>query len=165
MKKIREIVIGFGTILILLTNSINLADAITARVIEIYDGDMFSVNLEGETVNIVLYGIDAPESGQNGNASATRFLKRSILEHHVEIKVLETDSIGRSHAIVIRKGRGSTVNADMVAHGYSWVNPDSCIANECSYWKELESNAKNLKFGIWSGYDLVPPWEFKREKH
>ncbi|BBO71760.1 hypothetical protein DSCA_56900 [Desulfosarcina alkanivorans] len=126
-----------------------------------YDGDTLSVSVQGERVSVRLYGIDAPESGQDGNVSATRFLKRLIWEHPLEIKVVEIDRIGRSHAIVTRRGKDTSVNAAMVANGYSWVNPGRCRVEACASWKKLESHARKYKLGIWSGFDLVPPWEFK----
>ncbi len=154
----------FAVALILLTVSLNFAYATTATVVRVYDGDTLSVDMRGEKVSIRLYGIDSPEGGQDGNVDATRFLKRLILEHPLEIIVLEIDLAGRSLAIVIREGKESSVNAAMVANGYSWVNPGKCKADDCRYWKELESQARRLRLGVWSGYNLVPPWEFKRQE-
>jgi len=153
----------FVVVIIILVASLNFAYATPAKVIRVYDGDTFSINLQGEKVSIRLYGIDAPESGQDGNVSATRFLKRLVLEQPLEIKVIASDSIGRSLAIVIREGKESSVNAAMVGNGYSWVNPGKCKVDECTYWEKLESHARKLKLGIWSGYDLVPPWEFMQQ--
>jgi hypothetical protein len=31
-------------------------------------------------------------------------------------------------------------------------------------WKKIESQARKLKLGIWSGFDLVPPWEFQERE-
>lgn len=161
MERIKKMVLRLGVVFIILATSLTLAYATPAKVISVYDGDTFSIILQGEKVSLRLYGIDAPESGQAGNVSATRFLKRLVLEQPLEIKVIATDSIGRLLAIVIREGKESSVNAAMVGNGYSWVNPGKCKVDECTYWEKLESQAKKLKLGIWSGYDLVPPWEFK----
>ena len=161
MQRIRKVVLRSAVVFIFLATSPNFANASPAKVIRVYDGDTLRIILQGEKVSIRLYGIDAPESGQAGNVSATRFLKRLVLEQPVEIKVIATDAIGRSLAIVIREGKEPSVNAAMVGNGYSWVNPGKCKVDECTYWKKLESQAKKLKLGIWSGFDLVPPWEFK----
>ena len=153
----------FVVALITLAANLNLAYATQAKVIRVYNGDTLSINLAGERVSIRLYGIDAPESGQDGNASATRFLKRLVIEQPLEIKVITNDTLGHSLAIVTREGEKSSVNAAMVGNGYSWVNPGTCKVDACAYWKKLESQAKSLKLGIWSGFDLVPPWEFKSQ--
>jgi len=52
----------------------------------------------------------------------------------------------------------------MVANGYAWVNPERCRTDECPNWKEIESQARSLKLGIWSDYDVVPPWEFRKRQ-
>lgn len=151
-------------VLIILLTSLNFAYATTAKVIKIYDGDTLKVDVQGEALNIRLYGVSAPEGGQDGNVAATRFLRRLILGHPLEIQVMETDLFGRPLAIVIREGKESSVNAAVVANGYAWVNPGECKSDPCNYWKKLELSARKLKLGIWSGYDLVPPWEFGKQK-
>jgi micrococcal nuclease len=138
--------------------------ATPAIVTRVYDGDTLTADAEGKKISIRLFGIDAPESGQDGNVAATRFLKRLVLEHPVDIKVIETDRLNQNFAVVIREGKESSVNAAMVANGYAWVNPDQCKTNECPNWKKIESQARTLKLGIWSEYNLVPPWEFRKQQ-
>ena len=103
------------------------------------------------------------ESGQKGHVSAARFLRSLVFGNVLEINVLERDWTGWLHAIVTRVGNGTSVNAAMVANGYSWVHPQKCNTAACGEWKAFESMARKYKLGIWSGYDLAPPWEFKRE--
>ena len=148
----------FAVVAIILAVGLNVAYATQTKVIKVYDGDTFSIDQEGEKVSVRLYGIDAPESGQDGNLSATRFLKRLVFAQPLEVNVVETDLFGRSLAIVMREGKKSSVNAAMVGNGYAWVNPDACKVDACTYWKTLEFDARKLKLGIWSGFDLVPPW-------
>ena len=151
-------------VLVLLTTSLNVAYAAPATVNTVHDGDTLSVDVKDGVVNLRLYGIDAPESGQNGNVTAKRFLLRLVSGHPLEIEEMGTDRFGRTLAIVIRKGKESSVNAAMVGNGYAWVNPDQCKARECVRWKGLEAQARRLGLGIWSGHDLVPPWEFARRQ-
>ncbi len=155
---------SIASVLIILFCIPNFAYATTATVIRVYNGDTLNVDVLGKTVRIRLYGIDAPESGQDGNVAATRFLRRLVLEHPVEVNVLETDRLNQAFAVVIRKGKESSVNAAMVANGYAWVNPEQCRTDECPRWIKIESQARMLKLGIWSDYDVVPPWEFKNQQ-
>lgn len=152
---------NIAAVLIILAAMPNFAYATPAKVIRVYDGDTLNVEVQGETVMIRLYGIDAPESGQDGNVAATRFLRRLVLEHPVVFKVIETDRLNQAFAVVIRQGKESSVNAAMVANGYAWVNPDGCKTEACAKWKMMENQARMLKLGIWSDYDVVPPWEFR----
>lgn len=148
--------------LIILITSLNVAYAKAAKVITVYDGDTFVVDMHGDEIKIKLYGIDAPEAGQNGNGLSTRFLRSLILNSQLEINVIETDIFGRTLAVVIREGKESSVNAAMVSNGYAWVYSKKCKIDECNKWKALESKARILKLGIWSGFDFVPPWEFRK---
>jgi len=63
---------------ILLLTPLTSTNAASAQALQVYDGDTFKILMEGKKVRLRLYGIDAPESGQKGNVSAARFLKRSV---------------------------------------------------------------------------------------
>jgi endonuclease YncB( thermonuclease family) len=151
-------------LIILMITAFAFAYAAANKVIKVYDGDTLMVEMQGEKVKIRLYGIDAPESGQHGNVSSARFLRRRVFGNTVTIKVIKTDLFGQPIAIVFREGRSSSVNAAMVANGYAWVDPAQCKADDCMDWRNLESQARKLKLGIWSGFDLKPPWEFRKQQ-
>jgi micrococcal nuclease len=151
-----------AAVFIVLITISHFAHATTAKVIRVYNGDTITVEAQGKKIRIRLYGIDAPESGQDGNVAAKRFLRRLVLEHPVEIKVMDNDQLNQIFAVVIREGKESSVNAAIVANGYAWVNPDQCKTDECPKWEDIESQARALKLGIWSDYNLVPPWEFRK---
>jgi micrococcal nuclease len=153
-----------AAVLFFLTLASSVACAAEATVVGVDDGDTLDVDLQGKTIKIRLYGIDAPEAGQQGNVSATRFLRHLVLKHPLTIKVLDTDMFGRMHAIVIRNGKESSVNAALVANGYAWVHAEQCWVEECRYWEKLEVQARRLKLGIWSRFDLIPPWEFGKQQ-
>ncbi|MFO7714371.1 thermonuclease family protein [Desulfosarcina sp.] len=148
-------------VLVFLFTHSSCAYALITKVLDVYDGDTLSVGMQGERVAIRLYGIDAPEAGQNGNVASTRFLRRLIHEKPVVIKVMGTDGFGWTLAIISFEGKAISVNAVIVANGYAWVNPRECRVDVCTDLKKFETQARMLKLGIWSGYDLVPPWEFK----
>lgn len=144
--------------------TIGSAYGFTARVTGIDDSDALVVTAQEEKVTVRLYGIDAPESGQQGSNASHRYIKSLVADHPVFVEVLDTDSFGRSVAIVKRLEKESSINAAMVANGYAWVDPKLCKIDACKQWKSLQGQAKKFRLGIWSGYDLVPPWEFKKQQ-
>lgn len=136
----------------------------TATVTDVFDGDSLNVEVKGQKIRVTLYGIDAPESGQDGNTSATRFMRHLVLHRSVVLTVMGQDVFGRTQAIITPTGQTFSANDSIVANGYAWVNPFDCKATACIQMKELESRAKKLRLGIWSGYDLVSPWEFRKQR-
>ena len=142
----------------------NPAFAEKATVIAVFDGDSLNVEIKGEKVRVKLYGIDAPENGQKGNSAATRFLKNHVLNSPVEFKEMGKDGFDRTLAILNVADYKFSVNASMVANGYAWVKPDECNIADCAKMQKMESKARQLKLGIWSGFNLVPPWEFTKQQ-
>jgi endonuclease YncB( thermonuclease family) len=151
-------------VLIILMAGLNIVYAASAIVVGVYDADLLNIEDHGEETRIRLYGVDAPEAGQNGNVAAIRFLRRMVLDHPVTVKVIETDRLNQIFAVVVREGKESSVNAAIVANGYAWVNRDRCRADECEVWKAMENRARTLKLGIWSDYNVMPPWEFREQQ-
>lgn len=150
-----------STLLIMvLWMSVASAHGSAGEITGVEGGDSLVAVVEGETRRIRLYGIDAPVSGQHGSNAAQRYLRNLALEHPVEIDIIETDSHDRAVAIVRRVKKESSINAAIVANGYAWVNPKTCTATVCRKWKALERQASRYRLGIWSGFDLVPPWEY-----
>lgn len=137
--------------------------ATMARVIAVFDGDSLNVDIKGQRIRIKLYGIDAPERGQNGNTSARRFLRHLALDRTVALRDMGQDIFGQTIAILTPEGQEISINARIVANGYAWVNPVECKITDCDQMKQMESQAKRLKLGIWSGYNPLPPWEFRKQ--
>jgi endonuclease YncB( thermonuclease family) len=160
MKKIGHTAL----LILLLLAGKDVARANPVQIVDVFSGDTLSVSMGGDTLSIRLYGIDAPESGQHGNVAATRFLKRLLRNQAVRVEWLHADGLAPPLAILVRDGKESSVNAAMVANGYAWVYPRHCTIDICSQWKQLEAKARMFGLGIWSGFDLLPPWEFNRRQ-
>lgn len=140
------------------------AHGFMGEVTDVNSGDTLVANVQGQKFSIRLYGIDAPESGQHGANAAKRYLRTLALAHPIEVEVIETDVFGIAVAIVRRVEKESSINAAIVANGYAWVNPKLCRADVCDKWTGLQSQAKKYGLGIWSGFDLIPPWEFNSQQ-
>ncbi len=134
------------------------------EVTSVDSGDTMVAETQGQQHRIRLYGIDSPESGQHGSNAAQRYLRNLALAHPVDVEVIETDAFGRAVAIVRRVGKESSINAAIVANGYAWVNPQLCRVDVCNKWIDLQRQARRYRLGIWSGFNLVPPWEFKAQQ-
>lgn len=155
---------AFPLILFLLCLAAATAYGFPATVVAVDNGDTLVVVSDGERRTVRLYGIDAPVSGQQGANAAKRYLRSIALSSPVDVEVVSTDVFGRSLAIVRRAHIMSSVNASIVANGYAWVNPKTCQKDKCGKWRRLEGQARKYRMGIWSGYDLTPPWEFKQQQ-
>ena len=148
----------------LLWAAVGGAHGFKGEVVSVDGGDTLVAEAQGEKHRIRLYGIDSPESGQHGSIAAKRYLRGLALAHPVEVEVIETDVFGRSVAIVRRVGKESSINAAIVANGYAWVNPQWCRVDVCDSWIDLQRQARKYRLGIWSGFDLIPPWEYKEQQ-
>lgn len=148
----------------LLWTAVGGVHGFTGKVTSVDSGDTMVAEAQGQKHRIRLYGIDSPESGQHGSIAAKRYLRGLALAHPVEVEVIETDVFGRSVAIVRRVGKESSINAAIVANGYAWVNPQWCRVDVCDSWIDLQRQARKYRLGIWSGFDLIPPWEYKEQQ-
>lgn len=132
--------------------------AITGRVSFVADGDSFEMHTEaGQTVRVRMFGIDAPEKGQDHSNRAREALMARIHRRRIEVRVIETDSYGRFVGEVFRDG--VSINRAMVADGWAWhyarYSNDPALA-------QAERAARADRRGLWRGRQPVPPWEWRR---
>ncbi len=101
-----------------------------------------------------MYGIDAPEKGQDFSRKATDYLKSLIHSQIVTLKFKETDMHGRFVALTYLSD-GREVSHEMVRAGYAWhykhYNTDVDLS-------ELEEKARKEKIGLWADKYPVEPW-------
>ncbi len=125
----------------------------------IADGDTIKV-LHGKKVeSIRLKGIDCPEKHQPFGMKAKQFA--SSLCFGLEVNVLETnrDRYNRLVAdIVLPDGR--ILNHEMVKNGYAWWYKQYSPHDE--FLRELESEARKSKLGLWREAHPEPPWLFRK---
>ncbi len=140
------------------------AHGFSGTVAAVHSGETLAVVTEEGRRTIRLYGIDAPASGQQGANAAKRYLRGLAMAHPVEVEVIAMDVFGQTVAVVKRVQKESSINAAIVANGWAWVNPKTCQADVCATWQRLQRQAQKYRLGIWSGYDLTPPWEFRAQQ-
>jgi len=141
-----------------------------ATVQSITDGDTIVVRTaEAEDITIRLFGIDAPESGQEGGEAAAKALS-PIQGRQVTIREMDSDSESGMAALV--ECDGESVNLDQVKKGQAWYYPEACQEQPiCGELEKAEKEAREAKRGLWSkGWfwenkgEPVPPWEWKRKQ-
>ena len=125
-----------------------------AQVIAIKDGDSFVVSQAGNSIELRLIGIDAPEYGQPWSQEAREELVRTIPDgtfiYYTEEKLLP-DAFGRKLVVVyteVDQPFEESINARLVRLGLAIVPdyPDPTI-----YYpelKRLEKEAKEKSLGI-----------------
>ena len=130
-------------------------------VLRVSDGDTIRVRLDGKETRVRLYGIDAPESKQEGGIEATKFLKHLLLTGKVTVTALDVDRCGREVALV-DLATGENLQEMLLERGLAWVYPQYCKAAFCADWKEIEARAREKKAGIWAG-EPVEPWVWRKK--
>lgn len=136
------------------------AEAATARVIDVLDGDSVVVKMDAGRVEVRLFGIDAPEHKQAYSDSARKGLEDLVNNRDVELLPVEKDRFGRTVAQLLRKSDRLNVNQEMLRRGHAWVYRQY---NDDKAWIAIETEARDAGRGLWAGDDPVPPWNWRRE--
>ena len=147
---------------------------VTAKVVNIIDGDTIKIRLDGNIVKVRLQGIDAPERGQPYNKESTRYLKSLIAGKTVTIKVTKTDRYGRIIGQLFAAPQDCKscthtrdINLEQVKAGYAWWY--EYYANEQSWsdrrnYKTAQNNARKAGLGLWSDPNPVNPYDWRKQK-
>ena len=123
------------------------------------DGDTVHVFHQDETYKVRLIEIDAPERNQPYGKDSTDYLKLLLNEGKVDVEISGTDRYGRKLGRLYWKGRD--INREMVTAGYAWVYDD--YVTDRSFY-ENQSEARELKKGLWKDSSPIPPWEWRKRK-
>jgi endonuclease YncB( thermonuclease family) len=127
------------------------------KVFKIADGDSFEGRAGSETIRIRLYGIDAPEKGQDFYRKSKDRLGALCAEGPVKVLPRNRDGFGRLVADVY-SASGTYMNTTLVAEGLAWHFTKYSNSAELA---RLEREARAKGIGIWSLKNPVAPWEFR----
>lgn len=137
------------------------SDAAFARVVNIADGDTFTMLEPGNTqVKVRLFGIDSPERAQPFGTAARRHLGQLLEGHGVRIDVRDRDRYGRSVAIAFRDD-GLNINEAMLRDGFAWHYKQY---DKNAAWSRLEADARTYRVGLWADEHPTPPWLWRKQK-
>ena len=136
------------------------AQTITGKVVGVADGDTITVLQDNTQYKIRLYGIDAPESGQDFGRKAKHFTSSWVFGKQVRVVQKAIDRYDRVVGIVFF---GSTcINEEIVRDGLAWIDQRYCKDSVCREWAGLEAQARAKKIGLWSHPDPIPPWDYRK---
>jgi len=135
---------------------------IAGKVAKVFDGDSFIVkSVSGQTIEVRLAGIDAPEKNQPYADNARAALRGLILDRNLRLEVLDVDRYGRKVARAYREADGMDINAELIRRGHVWVYRRR--AYDLSLY-DLERAARERKLGLWAlpESEREPPWRWRR---
>ncbi len=153
----------FSVIFVLVFYNQAFAGGVNVNLIRVIDGDTICVLHAEKEVKIRLYGIDAPEIGQNHGEEATAFVQDILAaEKSLRVTFLGKDSYGRLIGIVHLGA--DTLQAILVRHGWAWVYNAYCQQTVCQNWGQLQRTAQVTQVGIWQVGEVVSPWDWRESK-
>ena len=140
-------------LILVLLPSISFADQF--RVTRVNDGDTIKAVTNGETIEVRLVGIDAPElstkthrPGQPFSLKAKQHLASRILDKVVTVKSYGKDRHGQSLCEVFVNG--VNINFEMVKFGYAEVYRGKPVKGlDFATYRDAEKEAKAKAVGIW----------------
>jgi len=136
------------------------AEPIIGRVVWVYDGDSFLLQDGQNTLEVRLWGIDAPEYKQPCGREATKFLIGLIKGKYVSVEKVDQDKYGRIVAKVHLED--VYINLEILKNGYAWWYQH--YAPKERAFRDAEETARSQKGGLWRDPNPINPREW-REQH
>ena len=138
---------------------------IVGRVVGVSDGDTITVLVDNhDRLKVRLAGIDAPEKSQPFGSVSKKSLSDQVFGKTVNIESNKKDRYGRFLGRVIFNGTDvclEQIRAGMAWHYKRYSNEQSeSLRRE---YADAESQARQLKIGLWSEPTPIAPWEFRHQ--
>jgi micrococcal nuclease len=147
------------TTLLLALLYLTSADTLTGKVVKIADGDTVTILVRGNQFRVRLFGIDAPERGQDYSRKSREALAALVFEKEVRVIVHDKDRYGR---IVADIYVGDLfVNERLIKDGWAW---NYARFSHSKHYAELEWEARQARKGLWAGDRPIPPWEAREHE-
>ncbi|MCD7897573.1 MAG: thermonuclease family protein [Planctomycetaceae bacterium] len=149
-------------IIVILTLSSARAIEWSGECVRVADGDTITVMYHELPLKIRLYGIDAPERGQDFSRRSKQCVEEMVLHKTVRVEFMGFDNYNRVIGLV--SIGDLIVNQTMVERGMAWVFKKYCNDPYLTRWIALEENARERAVGLWVHASPVPPWEHRQVK-
>lgn len=145
------------TILLLSAIWYNSAAQLRGRVINVHDGDTFTMLMaDGSTRIIRLQGIDCPEMGQPYGPQSRYRANQLIYNKDILVDSITRDRYHRTIGIAYTPA-GDTLNILLLREGLAWHYTKY---DTSAYADTLEATARSGKIGLWAL--PIPPWQWRR---
>ena len=146
------------TLLLVLVCSI-APETLSGKVVRIADGDTVTVLVGDHQVRVRLFGIDAPERGQDYSRKSKDALAELVFGKEIRVVVHDKDRYGRTVGDIYV---GNTfVNEKMIKDGWAW---NYGRYSKSKHYVELEGQAREARKGLWAGNTPVPPWDYRAQE-
>ena len=132
--------------------------SLNCKIITVHDGDTVNVRCPNGRLRVRLYGIDAPELGQQPWGEQSRELLRRLLPATVRLEVMDIDRYGR---VVAQLYNGhQDVGLELVRKGGAVVYSQY---NNSRAYEVAQLQAKRDRLGVWSRPGAQQePWEWRK---
>lgn len=119
---------------------------LSCTVKSVYDGDTLTASCPSGEVKVRVFGIDAPEMGQEPWGDRSREAMRGLLPRRdaIRLQVVDQDRYGRTVAKVLVNDRD--VGLEMVHQGRAVVYEQY---NDSPVYQQAETEARQAQRGIW----------------
>jgi micrococcal nuclease len=121
-------------------------------------GDILSVDREGESVRVRVFGVDCPDTGQPFAEEAKEFTKQRTVGKQVAVEVVATDSTGMPVAKVTLPD-GADLGETLVKEGLAWW--DRRNAEDARKLKLLNAEALLEEKGLFAQDAPLAPWDHR----
>jgi endonuclease YncB( thermonuclease family) len=138
------------------------AQAQSATVLSIGDGDTIRVRQGGRALTVRLACIDAPETAQSpwGQQVRRTLQQRLPIGRPVTLKVKTTDRYGRTVAEVVSD---ININLAMVEDGQAFAYRQYLGGCDAKEYLDAEYRASRRRYGVWQvPGGITRPWDFRR---
>jgi endonuclease YncB( thermonuclease family) len=150
-----------ASLLLCLSATAVLAEAITARVAHVVDGDTLDVLLQGKRLRVRLVDIDAPEQKQPDGLRSRQSLIQICAGEIATLESRGRDRNGRMLAHVVCDT--TDANAEQVRRGMAWVFERYAAPDSPLY--RVQNEARAARRGLWSEAAPIAPWQWRRLGH
>ena len=153
--------LGKVFLLMLIVTSGLMLSQTKAKVIGIKDGDTILVlDKDNNQITLRLAEVDCPEKGQPYGKNAKQFTSTLVYGKSIEYYKTSSDRYRRIIAKVYFDD-GKYLSEEIIKKGFGWWYYQYSNNENLGV---LESKARSLKLGLWSGNETVSPWEWRKAK-
>lgn len=130
----------------------------TGPVATMAGADRFQITRDDKAVDVRLYGVDAPETGQPYAEEAKKAVVAALGGGPVRVDVLTTDNLGIAVAMVYA---GETnLGSLLVSEGLAWYDDRNAAGDR--ELKKLNAQAIAGGKGLWADAAPLAPWDYRR---